>query len=62
MPSQSGTKVSFLRATFCNKKKVLKQTNVIRIVVPHFEELSVKNLYDDAMNDLLIKDYLPDLD
>ena len=61
MPTQNGTKVSFLRAIFCNKKKALKQTNVIRVVVPHYEELSVKNLYDDAMNDLLIKDYLPDL-
>ena len=62
MPSQNVTKVNFLRAIFCNKKKALKQTNVIRVVVPHFEELSVKNRFDDAMNDLLIKDYLPDLD
>jgi hypothetical protein len=30
--------------------------------VPHFEELSVKNLYDDAMKDELIKDYLPELE
>ena len=61
MPSQNGTNVSFFRVMFFNKKKALKQTNVIRVVVPHFEELSVKNLYDDAMNDLLIKDYLSDL-
>ncbi len=30
--------------------------------MPHFEELSVKNLYDDAMKDELIKDYLPELE
>ena len=62
MPTQKGTKVSFLRAIFCNKKKALKQTNVNKVVVPHFDELSVKNLYADAMNDQLVKDYLPDLE
>ena len=62
MPTQAGTKISFLRAIFCNKKKALKQINVQRVVVPHYEELSVKNLYDDAMKDELIKDYLPDLE
>ncbi len=62
MPTQKGTKVSFLRAIFCNKKKALKQTSVTKIVVPHYEELSVKNLYDDAMKDDLVKDYLPDLE
>ena len=62
LPTQKGTKVSFLRAIFCNKKKALKQSNVTKVVVPHFEEFSVKNLYDDAMKDELIKDYLPDLE
>ena len=62
MPTQKGTKVSFLRAIFCNKKKALKQTNVSSIVVPHYDELSVKNLYADAMKDELVKDYLPDLE
>jgi hypothetical protein len=62
MPTQKGTKVSFLRAIFCNKKKALKQASVAKIVVPHYEELSVKNLYDDAMKDELVKDYLPDLE
>ncbi len=30
--------------------------------MPHYEELSAKNLYADAMKDELIKDYLPDLE
>ena len=51
-----------MRAIFCNKKKALKQTNVSSIVVPHYDELSVKNLYADAMNDEVVKDYLPDLE
>jgi hypothetical protein len=62
MPTQKGTKISFLRAIFCNQKKALKQTKVAKIVVPHFEELSVKNLYADAMKDVLVKDYLPELE
>jgi hypothetical protein len=62
MPSIKGTKVSFLRAIFCNKKKALKQTKVAKIVVPYYEEISVKNLYPDAMKDELVKDYLPDLE
>ena len=62
MPSLKVVKVSFLRAIFCNKKKALRQTNVHNIVVPHYEELSVKNLYDDAMKDELLRDYLPDLE
>ena len=62
MPTQKGTKISFLRAIFCNKKKALKQTSVTNIVVPHYEELSVKNLYNDAMKDELVKDYLPELE
>ena len=55
MPTQAGTKISFLRAIFCNKKKALKQANVAQIVVPHYEEISVKNLYYDAMKDELLK-------
>jgi hypothetical protein len=62
MPTYKGTKISFLRAIFCNKKKALKQANVNKLIVPHYEELSVKNLYNDAMKDVLIKDYIPDLE
>jgi hypothetical protein len=62
MPSYMGTKISFLRDIFCNKKKALKQANVHKVVIPHYEELSVKNLYDDAMKDELVRDYLPNLE
>ena len=62
MPSQKGTKLCFLSAIFCNKKKALKQINVHNVVVPHYEELSVKNLYADAIKDEVIKDYLPELE
>ena len=51
LPTIKGTKLSFLRAILCNKKKALKQTNVNRVMVPFYDELSVKNIYPDAMND-----------
>ena len=31
------------------------------MVVPKYEELAVKNLYDEAMNDPEVSKYLPDL-
>ena len=62
MPTQKGIRISFLRAIFCNRKKALKQTKVNSIVVPHYDELSVKNLYGDAMKFELVKDYLPELE
>ena len=62
LPSIKATKVSFLRAILCKKKKALKQTNVNRVVVPFYDELSVKNIYPDAINDQLLRDYLPDLE
>ena len=30
------------------------------MVVPFYDELSVKNIYPDAINDQLLRDYLPD--
>ena len=41
------------------KNKVLKQTQVQHMVVPKYEELSVKNLYKDALQDPEISPYLP---
>jgi hypothetical protein len=32
---------------------------VINLEVPHFNELSIKNLYDDALADDVLKMYLP---
>jgi hypothetical protein len=60
LPSYSATKVIFLRAIVANEKKVLKQTEVTTLVVPKFEELSVKNLYAEALSDPVVGPYLPD--
>ena len=54
-----GTKLSFLRDILADKKLHLKQNEVIRLEIPSYQELSVKNLYDDAMQDEVLAKYLP---
>ena len=61
LPSQHGTKINFIRAILQNKKQALKQTVISHIVVPKYEELSVKNLYEDALSDPEVGGYLPEL-
>ena len=59
MPSMKGTKLSFMRDIFSEKKLHLKQNEVIRLEIPAYQEISVKNLYDDAMKDPVLSKYLP---
>lgn len=54
-----GTKVSFLRAILCDEKKALKTKEVNLMEVPNYPEISVTNLYDDAMADPEVAAYLP---
>ena len=53
------TKLSFLRDILADKKSHLKQNDVIRLEIPNYQELSVKNLYEDAMKDHVLSKYLP---
>ena len=53
------TKLSFLRDILADKKSHLKQNEVIRLEIPNYHELSVKNLYEDAMKDPVLVKYLP---
>ena len=41
---------------------MLKTTELKKINIPRYEELSVRNLYKDAMNDADVSQYLPDLE
>ena len=53
------TKLSFIRVILADKKLHHKQNEVIRMEIPTYQELSVKNLYDEAMRDPLLSKYLP---
>jgi hypothetical protein len=44
-----------------NEKKVLKESDVKQIIVPKYDELSVKNLQLQVFDDPLVKDYFPDM-
>ena len=49
--SMAGCKISFMRDILRDDKKALKQNEVMHMEVPNYQEISVKNLWDDAMND-----------
>ena len=57
-----GTKLSFMRDILSDKKLHLKQNEVIRLDIPAYQEISVKNLYEDAMKDAVLSKYLPNKD
>jgi len=59
LPSMHGTKVSFMRDILREAKPYLRQNDVNRMEVPCYQEISVKNLYEDAMKDELLARYLP---
>ena len=49
-----GTKVGFMRDILSESKSFLKQNEVNHMEVPCYQEISVKNLYEDAMKDELL--------
>ncbi len=59
LPSMKATKLSFMRDILSEKKLHLKQNEVIRLEIPSYQEISVKNLYEDAMKDAELSKYLP---
>jgi hypothetical protein len=54
-----GTRLSFMRDILSETKLHLKQNEVIQFDIPNYQELSVKNLYKDALGDPLLVKYLP---
>ena len=53
-----GTKVGFMRDLLSEAKLCLKQNEVNRMEVPCYQEISVKNLYEDAIKDEVLAKYL----
>ena len=45
LPTMHGTKVGFMRDFLSEAKSHLKQNEVNDMEVPHYQEISVKNLY-----------------
>ncbi len=59
LPSQSATSLDFMRDLLKDEKKHLKANEVIHMDIPSYNEISVKNLYEYAMQDEVLKNYLP---
>ena len=54
-----GTKISFLKAILADEKKALKTIDVNMMEIPNYHEISVTNMYDDAMGDPEVALFLP---
>jgi hypothetical protein len=54
-----GTKVGFMRDILSEAKSHLRQNEVNHMEVPHYQEISVKNLCENAMKDEVLAKYLP---
>ena len=59
LPTMEGTKISFLKAILCEEKKAFKNNEIKLIEIPNYPEISVTNLYEDAMKDEEVGVYLP---
>ena len=59
LPSIKGTSLDFLRDILKESKLHLKTQEVIHLDVPAYAEISVKNMYEDAMKDDVLQKYLP---
>ncbi len=59
LPSIKGTSIDFMREILREKKMHLKVNEVIHLKVPNYQEISVKNMFDDASSDEVLSKYLP---
>ena len=59
LPTMKGTRIGFMRDILSEKKLHLIQNEVIRLKIPSYEEISVKNIYPNAMKDPVLSKYLP---
>ena len=59
LPSIRGTSLDFMREILREEKLYLKVNEVIHLKVPSNQEISVKNMYEDACGDDILSKYLP---
>ena len=59
LPPEDVINKDFLREVFVEKKQLFKKTEVRHIAVPHYDELSVKNLWPEVKKDPVFLSYFP---
>ena len=60
MPDANVVNKDFLKDVLSGKKQLMKKTDVHKIAVPHYDELSVKALWPDVSKDPEFTCYFPD--
>ena len=60
LPDDSVVNKDFLKDVLSGKKQLMKKADVQRIAVPHYDELSVKNLWPQFSKDKEFTQYFPD--
>ena len=50
----------FLKDVLCGKKALMKKADVVKVTVPHYDELSVKALWPSISNDPEFIQYFPE--
>ena len=61
MPPIDNITKDFLRDVFRELKALFKVTEIKHIVVPHYEEISVKAVFETYKNDEALMKYLPEI-
>ena len=60
LPDESVVNKDFLKDVLGGKKQLMKKAEVQRVAVPHYDELSVKNLWPKFNKDAEFLQYFPD--
>jgi hypothetical protein len=59
LPSLQGTTLAFMKDILKDEKRALRTNEVVHLEVPLYPEISVKNLYEDALADPEVAKYMP---
>ena len=60
LPDENVVNKDFLKDVLSGKKQLMKKTDVQKIAVPHYDELSVKALWPDVKKDAEFMKFFPD--
>ena len=60
LPDENVVNKDFLKDVLSGKKALMKKADVIKITVPHYDELSVKALWPHLSKDAEFMQYFPD--
>ncbi len=62
LPSMQGTTLAFMKDILKDEKRTLRTNEVVHLEVPLYPEISVKNLYEEALADPEVTKYLPTME